>query len=94
MTDPAGTRRWELRRQPWLDVVDTPAGSLPVTRFIHSTDGARTLVMLSPLIFLNGSVSLSLRRSRHPVFEGDAGVQTAPLVTTRLAVLPPWGAGA
>ncbi len=94
VTDPAGTRRWELRRQPWLDVVDTPAGSLPVTRFIHSTDGARTLVMLSPLIFLNGSVSLSLRRSRHPVFEGDAGVETTPLVTTRLTVLPPWGAGA
>jgi hypothetical protein len=89
VTDPNGTRRWELRQQASLEVGDTGAAGTP-TRLVHSTDGARTVVVLSPFVIATGGrVALELRRMHHPLFEGDVAVEREPLVTLKLA-RPPW----
>lgn len=80
--------RWRRGNAPWLDVVDL-AGS--IDHFVHSTDGARTIAVVSPLsAALGANLSLGLRRRRHVLFEGDSATETAPLFTGRITVRPPW----
>lgn len=87
VTDSHGTRRYQLQPQPWLDVVETPAGGPLVSRFVHSTDGGRTLVMLQPAA-RGGTLTLALRRTHHPLFEGDQAAETAALAAITLAMAP------
>jgi hypothetical protein len=91
VTDRHGTRRYQLRPQAWLDVVETPSDGQRVLRFVHSTSGDRTLVMLQPTALVSGgTLSLALRRAHHPLFEGEPAPAPAPLCTITLHIKAPW----
>jgi hypothetical protein len=66
--DPNGVQRYQMVEQAWLDLVETSAGPARVSRFIHTTDGARTFAFLQPGS-RGSTLKVSLRRSRHPLFE-------------------------
>lgn len=87
VTDKHGVRRYALQSQTWLDVVETPTGGPLAARFVHSTDGGRTLVMLRPGA-RGGTLSLGLRRSHHVLLEGNAVVDIAALARVGLTAAP------
>jgi hypothetical protein len=91
LPDGAGTKRWQLSPKPWLEVIDSEPGGPAVTGFVRSTDGGRTLALLDSQIAVGGgNVSLSLRRYRHAMFEGDAATPTAELLAAALAPRATW----
>ncbi len=85
--DGQGTKRYQLVPQTWLDVVETPPAAPLVARLVHSTDGGRTLAVLTPNA-RGGTLSLALRRTHHPLFEGNAASTTAALVAAVLTAAP------
>ena len=85
--DPNAVRRYKLVPRPWLDLVETTAGAAQVARFVHSTDGGRTLAVLQPTA-RGATLNLALRRTHHPLFEGDALLETAPVVAASLMKAP------
>jgi hypothetical protein len=87
VTDTEGTRRYQLQPQPWLDVVEAPAGGSLVSRLVYSTSADRTLVILGP-VARGGMLHLALRRAHHPLFEGSEAIETAVLATVSLAKAP------
>ncbi|AIQ11505.1 hypothetical protein [Paenibacillus durus] len=87
VTDSHGTRRYQLQPVTWLDVIETPAGVRLVSRFVRSSGGGRTLVVLKPSA-RGGTLSLALRRTYHILFEGYTAVKTASLTTVSLAMAP------
>ncbi len=87
VTDAHGVQRYQLQPQAWLAVVETPAGESLVARFVHATDGGRTLVVLKPNT-RGSTLALALRRSHHQLFEGDTTAENATLVTASLAMAP------
>jgi hypothetical protein len=94
VTDKHGTRRYQLKSQAWLDMIETPVDGTRVRRFIHSSSGDRTLVILQPLPSgTGGTLSLALRRAHHPLFEGGSAPALASLCTISLAAMAPWEEG-
>lgn len=85
--DSHGTRRYQLQPAVWLDVIETTAGVRLVSRFIRSSGGGRTLVVLKPSA-RGGTLSLALRHTHHTLFEGTTAVRTASLKTVSLAMAP------
>jgi hypothetical protein len=91
VTDANGTRRYQLRPWQWLGVVETPPGDPIATRFVQTTDGARTLVILDQSVATSGgTLSLGLRRTHHPLFEGDSALATESLCAIALTAAAPW----
>jgi hypothetical protein len=85
--DGQGTKRYQLVPQQWLDVVETPPGAPLVARLVHSTDGGRTLAVLRSNA-RSDTLNLALRRTHHPLFEGNAASTTAALVVAVLTAAP------
>lgn len=92
VTDQAGTRRWQLRPKPWLDVIEPSGAASVVTRFVSSAGGGRTLALLRPGA-RGGTLNLALRQTHHDLFDGDHAVETTKLATASLAMAP-WEAEA
>jgi hypothetical protein len=76
--------------QPWLDVVDA-SDPQTVARLARSSDGARTLAILKPNM-AGRHIILQLRRTPHPIFEGDGAPAANTLADIVLAA--PWEANA
>ena len=94
VTDSAGTRRFALQSRPWLSVLESPVGASVASRFVHTTDGARTLVILTPAIAqTGGTLALAASRAHHELFEGDTGAQTVGLGQLAVPIGAPWEAG-
>ncbi|MDC0759247.1 hypothetical protein POF51_00935 [Brevibacillus sp. AG] len=85
--DQHGTRRYQQQPCAWLDVFETSASMRLVSRFVHSSGGGRALVVLNPSSG-GGTLSLTLRRTHHTLFEGNTAVKTAVLKTVSLAMAP------
>ncbi len=85
--DSRGTRRYQLRPQPWLDVVATSERDPLILGFVHSTDGARTLVMLQAAA-RGQLLGLELRRTHQTLFEGNQDEEKAALAAVSLATAP------
>ncbi len=84
--DPQGSTRYRLKSIPWLDLIETSPGNL-IMQFIHSTDGARTLLLLAPNA--RGQVlEVALRRIHHDLFEGNVQLPTARLLHADLHSAP------
>ncbi|RWP30700.1 hypothetical protein [Mesorhizobium sp.] len=82
----AGVRSYVLGAQQWLDVIDQ-SDPQTVGRLVHTTDGARTLAILHPNA--RGKVlHLALRRTHHPLYEGDAARWASTF--TSFYLTPPW----
>lgn len=90
VTDEHGTRRYQLKQQSRLKMVETTAGEQQVLRFFHSTSRDRTLAILKPSVTVSGgSLSLALRLIHHPLFEGSLPPEELiPLIT--LSMQAPW----
>ena len=84
--DDAGTRRFELVPQCWLDVEETAGGDV-VAQFVVTTGGSRALILLWPPARGN-ALYLDLRRHHHRLFERDTTVQTVPLLNVPLGMAP------
>jgi hypothetical protein len=94
VSDPAGTRRFALQARPWLSVVETPVAGSVVSRLVHTTEGARTLVILAPAVAqAGGTLALALARAHHELFEGDGVVEMAGLGQLPLPTAAPWEVG-
>jgi hypothetical protein len=87
VSDAAGTRRYQLAPEMWLDLVETPAAGALVSRFVTTAGGGRTLVVLAPGA-RGGTLQLALRRRHRPLIEGDSNVETAALISAALAAAP------
>jgi hypothetical protein len=94
VSDATGTRRFALQASPWLSVVETPLAGSVVSRLVRTTEGARTLVLLTPAVAqAGGTLALALARGHHELFEGDSGVELAGLGQLPLPTAAPWEAG-
>ncbi len=94
VSDPVGTRRFALQARPWLSVVETPAAGSVLSRLVHTTEGARTLVILAPAVAqAGGTLALALARAHHELFEGDNLVEMAGLGQLPLPTAAPWEVG-
>lgn len=78
---------YQLQPQPWLDVFETPIDGAVVSRLVASTGGCRTMIIFNSAA-RGGTLSLSLRRYHHSLFEGDNSVETAALQVVNLAKAP------
>jgi hypothetical protein len=85
--DPDGIKHYRMVQRPWLDLTESSAGPARVSRFVHSTDGARTLAILKPGV-RGGTLKISLRRLPHPLFEGGGATTVALLATVDLTKAP------
>jgi hypothetical protein len=83
VTDAAGTHRFQMVTEPWLEIAPTPAAAQLVARLVVATAGNRALVLLRPGA-RGGTLTLALRRRHHPLFEGDGATEGAGLVTADL----------
>jgi hypothetical protein len=94
VSDAVGTRRFALQARPWLSVVETPVAGSVVSRLVHTTDGARTLVILMPSIAqTGGALALAASRAHHELLEGDNAVETVRLGQLAVPIGAPWEAG-
>jgi hypothetical protein len=87
VTDQNGIHRYQLQPRPWLDLVEQPGAAPLITRFLCSNDGGRTLIMLQPTA-RGSTLNLLLRRTHHPLFEGDTAIESSPLAKVSLAMAP------
>jgi hypothetical protein len=87
VVDVSGTKRFQMVAEPWLDVLAAPAAAPLIQRLVRSTEGGRTLVLLSPGA-RGGSLELTLRRLYHPLFEGSRPADSWPLVKAGLTNAP------
>jgi hypothetical protein len=87
VVDVSGTKRFQMVAEPWLDVLAAPAAAPLIQRLVRSTEGSRTLVLLSPGA-RGGSLELTLRRLYHPLFEGSRLADSWPLVKAGLTNAP------
>lgn len=85
LPDDAGTRRFQMVAEPWLEVAATTPAL--VTRLAATTAGNRTLVLLRPSA-RGETLTLALRHRHHPLFDGDAASEDFPLVTADLTRAP------
>ncbi|PEC65014.1 hypothetical protein [Bacillus toyonensis] len=87
VNDENGNYQYQLQPQPWLDVFETPIDGPVVSRLVFSTGGCRTLIIFNSTA-RGGTLSLSLRRYHHMLFEGNNSVETAALQVVSLAKAP------
>ena len=88
--DEAGTRRFQLVPQCWLDVEETTMGDV-VAQFIVTPGGSRALALLRPPA-RGKTLQLDLRRHPHRLFEGNPAVQPPLTLLNIPLATAPWEA--